>query len=182
MAIRVLIASAALLLTAGIAQASDWTVDAETSTLGFTFIQEGKEIEGKFDSWDADITFDPEDLDNASAKVTIEIDSVDAGSRSRTRSAKGKNWLARKKHPQATFETTTFRETGEGAYEADATLTIRDQSNPITLPFTLAFDGDTVKMVGSVALDRKAFGVGESNDDVGAQVTVNVDLTATRAP
>ncbi|MGF1454014.1 MAG: YceI family protein [Alphaproteobacteria bacterium] len=167
------------------AWAADWTVDMDKSRLGFTFVQDGKSIEGAFGEWTADITFDPDALEAASANVTVVIDSIDAGSRSRSRRARGKTWFAEKQHKEATFQTTAFRETGKGAYEADATLTIRGTEQPITLPFTLVFDGDSVTMDGTVTLDRTAFGVGqgdyESGDEIAIEVVVDVDLVATKA-
>ncbi len=182
---RTLTAACLLAFSAAPAWATDWTVDPAKSRLGFTFTQEGKEIVGQFDEWTADITFDANDLANASASVTIVIDSIDAGSRSRSRRARGSTWFNESDFSTATFETTAFRQTGPDAFEADATLTIRGQSNPITLPFTLSFDGDQVKMDGSVSFDRTSFGVGQgeytSGDTIGTSVVVDVDLLANRA-
>ncbi len=180
-----LLAAALLSLVATGAHAADWTVDMKKSRLGFTFVQDGKERQGQFDEWSAEISFDPAALDTASATVSVVIDSIDAGSRSRTRSARGKTWFSAKTFKEAVFTTTAFRETGDGAYEADATLTIRDKTNPITLPFTLVFDGDSVTMDGQVTLDRTSFGVGqgeyETGESVGIEVVVDVDLVATKA-
>jgi polyisoprenoid-binding protein YceI len=56
----------------------------------------------------------------------------------------------------------------------------------LTLPFTLAITGASAKMSAAVQLNRLAFGVGQgewkATDTVPAGVTVNVQLTAHRAP
>ena len=51
-------------------------------------------------------------------------------------------------------------------------------------PSTLKFDGDKARLRGVTTLDRTAFGVGQgewqATDQIPAQVTVSVALTATR--
>jgi polyisoprenoid-binding protein YceI len=80
----------------------------------------------------------------------------------------------------------SFQATGPGRYVAAGVLTVRGVAKPVSLPFTLAINGAAAHMTGAVALNRLAFGVGQgewkATDTVPANVTVNVDLTAHRAP
>ncbi len=168
-------------LTAAPVAATDWTVDPDNSTLAFEYLYDGETKDGKFETWDADITFDPDNLDAASASVTVDVTSIDTGRRGWDRRVKRSKWFDTGDHPSATFTTTAFRATGETTYEADGTLTIRGNEQPITLPFTLTFEGDNVVMTGEVALDRKTFAVGEDSDDVGSDVKVIVNLQASKA-
>ena len=67
-----------------------------------------------------------------------------------------------------------------------ATLTIKDQTQDVVLPFDLAIDGDTARMSGELTVDRHDFqlGTGDWAGDelVGNAVTITVDLSAVRAP
>jgi polyisoprenoid-binding protein YceI len=84
-------------------------------------------------------------------------------------------------HPTAVFAAAIRRE-GEG-YLAEGTLTLRGVEKPLTLPFTLALEGESARMEGRVSLDRRDFGIGAAYPDegsVGFAVEVAVSLTALR--
>lgn len=162
-----------------------WRVIPEESRLAFVGAQTGSEFEGEFQKFDADILFDPEDLAASKVVVTIDMGSADAGSKDRNESLPQADWFSIKAFPTARFETVAIRaaETGEG-YVADAKLTIRDATQDVSLPFTLAIDGDTAVMAGETVLNRSDFGVGQGQwaDDqwIGYDVKVLVDLKAAR--
>ena len=65
----------------------------------------------------------------------------------------------------------------------DADLTMRGQTNTITLPFTLNEQGNGVVAAGSVTIDRTDYGIGQgdfvSGSTVGLDVTISIDITAT---
>jgi hypothetical protein len=147
---------------------SDWVVDHEASTLGFTFTSYGNEQTGVFKSWKAVIKSGPDDLENAYAEVTVDLNSIDTNESERDLTAQGSAYLNARQHPQAVFKTSAFRSTGDGAYEAE--------------PFTLVENGNSVHMTGSVPFERESYGIGESGDyeEAGKVIVVNVDLHATR--
>jgi polyisoprenoid-binding protein YceI len=94
------------------------------------------------------------------------------------------NWFSTKSFPKATFRTTGFKALGGGKYQASGTLTLRGQSKPLTLPFTLVITGNQAKMTARVTVSRLAFGVGQNEwkktDVIPDPVTVNISLTAKR--
>lgn len=168
------------------AGANGWIVDHSQSTLGFAGTASGAEFTGKFGKWDAAIQFDPAALAKSSAEVTIDMTSADSGDPARDSSLPEADWFSTALFPQATFKTDSIRAgDAAGSYVADGTLTIRNVSKPASLPFTLAIDGDTAKMQGSLTLKRTDFGVGQgawtSPSTVALNVKVNVEVTATRA-
>jgi polyisoprenoid-binding protein YceI len=85
------------------------------------------------------------------------------------------------------FPTATFQAditVAADTYLADGTLTVKDQSVPVSLPFSLTLDGDKATMRGTTTLDRRDFAVGQSVTDtatLGFDVTIEIELTATRA-
>lgn len=176
----------ALALTATPAAAADWTVDGDTSTLGFAGTQAGSEFTGRFDDFAAEITFDPENLDAASVRVVIDVASFDSGDEARDETAMGADWFDAATYPEAVFDVAEVHATGDDTYEAVATLTIRDQTRDVVLPFTLTIDGDTARMSGELAVDRRDYTLGTGDwatgELVGTDVTITVDLSAVRAP
>ena len=168
------------------AMAASWTVVPEESRLGFIGEQSGSSFEGAFERFSAEIEFDPDDLAGAEVVVVIDMASASAGSKDRDSALPQKDWFAVTLFPTARFETQSISKAagGEG-YVADAVLTIRDQSQNVSLPFTLEIDADIARMNGSLTIDRTEFGVGQGQwanaDWVAHEVKVTVDLVARRA-
>lgn len=174
------------------ASAADWRVDHDRSTLAFTFTAQGSPVSAVFKEWTAAIAFDPADLSAANARVVISLMSANSGSRERDGMMASKSWFDVKGESfaapegappgSAVFQTTAFRQTGETTYEADGTLTLRDVTKGLTLPFTLVIDGAEAHMTASVTLDRNDWGVGQGQyageDPVATAVSVEIDLYA----
>ena len=92
-------------------------------------------------------------------------------------------WFAVSLFPSATFKTTAIRAEGTG-YVADGTLTIRDKTQNVSLPFDLTIDGNVAKMKGALTINRKDYclGLGGWEDShVDANVTIEVAVTASKA-
>ncbi|SDX92412.1 cytochrome b/b6 domain-containing protein [Roseicitreum antarcticum] len=164
-------------------QAPETGWEVTDGTLNFDVRQLGSAVTGRFDDWTAAITFDEVARDGAhgSVTVTIAVDTLTLGSV--TSQAKGPDFFDVENHPTAVFEAEIVPQgVGEG-YLAQGTLSLAGASVPVSLPFNLTVTGNTAQMTGTVTLDRRNFGMGESYQDettVGFDVTVNVDLSATR--
>jgi polyisoprenoid-binding protein YceI len=182
-----LAAAAAALLASTPAAAAHWNVDTAKSRLGFTVNWANQPYSATFKSWKAAIDFDPADLAHSRADVTIDIASESSGDSETDEGVKGAQGFQTAQFPVAHFQTTGFTHTSGDAYVATAKLTIRGVSKTVTLPFTLTIAGTSAHMTGKAQVLRTDFGVGTGGDfskpaPVSYQVTVNVDLTATKAP
>lgn len=162
-----------------------WIVDAKTSTLGFSATQTGKAFKGAFQKFSPVILFDPANLAASSIKVTVDMASARTGDGQRDAALPTPDWFDAKKFPQAKFVSTKIVAKGQGAYEAVGTLTIRDVSLPLTLPFALTITGDKAAAKGAVTLQRQKFGVGKgdfaTDEWVGFDVAVSYVINAVRA-
>ena len=165
------------------AEASRWTL-AKSSTLGFSTTWGGQAVAGRFDQWTADIAFSPDALDRSHVKVTIDLASVATGDPQRDVALPGADFFDAARRPRAIFTADTFEAAGPDRYVANGKLVLRGVTLPVRLPFSLKIDGDKARMSGVTSLDRTAFGVGQgewqATDQIPAQVTVSVQLTATR--
>ncbi len=181
---RILAAAAFMAFAATPALAAHWTVDAAKSKLGFSVAWSNEPFVGVFKSWKADIDFDPADLAHAHAVVTVDLASEASDAPDSDDGVKGAAGFAVDKFPTARFETTRFTHLADGSYVAEAKLSIRGVTKPVSLPFKLAFDGNRVHMTGKASVDRSDFGVGRGEwaapTPVAHAVTVTVDLTATK--
>lgn len=163
---------------------SRWHVDKSASSLGFRAAWNGKAVSGGFGAWRATIVFDPVALDRSSVTADIDLASVTASDASAASALPGGDWLDAVAHPRATFTARRFRALGGRRYKAQGRLTLRGVARPLTLPFTLAINGDTARMQGRAGLSRTAFGVGQgewaATDQVADKVEVEVRIVATR--
>lgn len=179
---RLALATGLFALVAGPATAANWTVDKEASKVTFVAQQNGAPVEGRFEDWSAQIRLDPEALENAEISATVRPGSAQTGQPQIDQTLPGASWFDTASHPEATFASQDIVSTGDNAYEARGTLTIKGTSQPFVLPFTLTIDGDTARAEAQVSLARMLFGVGTdvAPPAVADPVTVSLEITATR--
>ena len=175
------------LLTVDVAAAApSWQVDPAKSALTFSVVVNGQTVQGKYDGFGANIKFDPANLAQSSAKITIDASAYKTGDRTRDVMLMKPAWFNVLDFPQVIFQTTEFTAKGGKAYVAKAKLTLKGISKDITLPFTLNIKGNTAIMKGETTLKRLAFNIGQGEDYTGEKpvalsVKVIVNITARRA-
>lgn len=156
---------------------SDWTV--EDGVLEITVAQLGSPVTGSFADWTAAIRFD-ETIETGSAgsvEVVVSIGSLTLGSV--TSQALGADFFNAEAFPTANF--TADIERGPDGYAAVGTLTIKDQTMPVTLPFELSVTDGAATMSGTTSVNRLDYNMGTSQPDessLGFSVDIRVELTA----
>ncbi len=162
-----------------------WRVERGASSILFTGNHAGIPFEGRFSSWRADIRFDPANLAESSANVTIETASAADGVTLHDQTLPGAEWFNSARHPSASFRTTAFHAHGNGAYEGHGVLTIKGRAIETELPFTLRIEGDRAIMDGTARVSRRAADLGMASDPdaeyVSADIGVRVHVEARRA-
>ena len=158
--------------------ANAWTV--EDGTLSITVMQLGSPVSGAFADWSANISFDETaDADGKHGQVTVNVAIPSLALGSVTDQATGTAYLNAADFPEALFEADILSE--DGQMTARGTLTIKGQSVPVDLPFTLTIDGDNATAQGEMEVNRLDFGVGDPGEgSVAFAVTIAFDLTAKR--
>ncbi|MEM7775955.1 MAG: YceI family protein [Pseudomonadota bacterium] len=175
----IMLALSALLLgftiTAG-AAAQSWTVVSTESRIGFSGTHAGTTFKGTFETWSAEIRFDPEDLANSKAVVTVDLTSARTGNATYDKTLPSADWLDTASAKTAVFETQSITRTDNGDYLADGQLRLRGADIPVKLAFTLKIDGETAVMTGTSTIARLDFGIGKTSDASGAWVSLEIPL------
>lgn len=159
---------------------SDWQV--EDGQLQIAIRQMGSEVTGSFADWTANITYaETPDASgqHGTVEVTVSIPSLTLGSV--TKQAMGADFFNVDAYPTATF--TADLMASETGHVARGTLTIRDQSVPVEMPFDLTIEDNTATATGGLTVDRRDFNIGQGVSDEGSlgySVDIRFDLTATR--
>lgn len=164
------------------AAVTTWIVDKTATTIAFATTFSGEAINGGFSTYTANITFDPERLEDSHVKVTIDLASVNSGDADRDGTLKSDAFFNVSATPKAVYEASSFSKTDATHFIARGKLTMHGATKPLNLPFTLNIDSGVASMSGAVDLDRTAFGVGSGDwaktDSVRARVTVKINLKA----
>ena len=172
----VVAAGLALSMTAA---AAPWTVVPETSSVGFVGTQQGTKFNGRFQTFSAVIDLDAADPTKGSIVGTVQVDSVNTRDHDRDASLLDKDWFNAKEFPEAKFESQKIEKAADGSYVANGNLTLKGQTKPVAMKFTLMGSGATAQFAGSMNINRFDFNVGEGWNDtswVAQDVAVEVKL------
>jgi polyisoprenoid-binding protein YceI len=140
-------------------------------------------IEGKFDKWDASLTFTSTDLSTGVLDIKIDAASVDTGSAMKNGKLKGKDFFDVQSNPYITFHSNKIVQTGPNTFDVPGTFTIRGVSKPESLTFTVSGVGTGKgEIKGTMAFDRKEYGMNSGIPfiKIADRVEVSVDLNGER--
>lgn len=173
------------LLFPSFAFAQGWVIDPSQSEIRFSGSHAGNDFSGTFGTWKADIIFNPEALEQATAAVEIDLASAVTGNKTYDGTLPQGDWLDSAKGTAATFTAQKFTHLEGERYQIDGVLNLRGVEVPVTLYSTIAIRGDVAKVSASARLQRLDFGIGKGSDSSGEwvslEIPVEIKLTATRA-
>jgi polyisoprenoid-binding protein YceI len=159
MRLTVLLLFALAFSSSGQAQTPVFAVAPKESTITF-YVKASVAIVGKFDKWDATLTFASTDPTSGVLNVKIQADTVDTGSGMKNNKLKGKDFFDVEQNPTITFVSTKMVQTGLETFEVDGDFTIRGVSNPEKLTMTISNRGTGVgEIKGNMKFDRKDYGM-----------------------
>jgi polyisoprenoid-binding protein YceI len=182
--LRLLLSFTPFLAFAVNAQTAPRWLIGNDSTLSFIAIQQGAAFEGRFEDFEGEIQFAADQLATSHLLVTVDTGSVDTDYAERDDVLRAAEFFDVMRWPEARFEARSFRALGGDAYEASGELTLRDQTHPLTVPFSFQDEGDQARLTGEVVVPRLRFGIGQGEwadtTWIGADVRVRFALTLLR--
>jgi polyisoprenoid-binding protein YceI len=141
------------------AQAPIFEITQEGSSIKF-HVKASVALAGKFDKWDASLTFTSPEETTGALTITIQADSVDTGSGMKNGKLKNKDFFDVENNPVITFKSTKFVQVAPNTYEVDGDFTIRGVSNPEKLMLRVSGkDEDSGSIVGTMNFNRKDYGM-----------------------
>lgn len=142
-------------------------------------------VEVPFRRFTAEIAFDPAKLDEARARIEIDVASFDAGNAEINEDVKGRQWFDAKTHPKATFVSSGVRVLGAGRYEARGSLTLKGRILEVAAPFTVKEEAGTTVYEGQLPIRRLQYNVGEGvwrdTETLADEVLIKFRLVAAKA-
>jgi polyisoprenoid-binding protein YceI len=159
-----------------------FAITPEESTVQFS-VKASVAIVGKFDKWDATLTFPSTDVTTGVMDIKIQAATVNTGSGMKDDKLRSKDFFDAKQDPLITFHSNKIVQTGPTTFNMPGTFTIRGVSKPETLTFTVTGKGTgTGDIKGTMAFDRKEFGMNSGIPfiKIADRVEVTVDLHGKR--
>ncbi|TAK36610.1 MAG: polyisoprenoid-binding protein [Saprospiraceae bacterium] len=168
-----------------------WSVDKAHSAITFNVTHLFTPVEGRFQKFEDNFFFDPENLQESKASFTIDVASVNTQETKRDNHLQSADWFDAQKFPSIKFASTRFEKKGDNSYVAYGKLTIKDVTKDVALPFKVLGIADHPMMKGAkamsiqseIALNRNDYGVGAGSWAgtmvVGDNVNVKIVLEAT---
>ena len=178
--VQALFIFAALLTTSVVFAADTYTIDpAHTS---FAFMVKHmmiSNVPGEFDKFSGQITYNPADLANAKANITIDVASINTRIAKRDAHLKSPDFFDAAKYPTITFVSTSFTATA-----ITGNLTMKGVTKEVTIPVTISGPVDemghqAIGITGSVTINRQDYGMNwnKTLDQGGVAVSNDVLIT-----
>ncbi len=169
-----------------LADATTWQIDRAHSAVNFTISHFFTPVDGTFDDYEANVNFDPNNLEASSIDVTIPVSSVNTRNERRDNHLKSEDFFNAEEWPNIRFVSNNIESLGDNQFVAHGELTIRDVTHSFELPFELLGVMDhpmrentqVAGIIADVEIMRTDYGVGVGDWAATAVVgdTVNIDL------
>ncbi|MDP1595117.1 MAG: YceI family protein [Gallionella sp.] len=136
------------------------TLNTQQSSVTFVSKQMGVPVAGSFKKFSADIAVNPAKPETGSARISIDLNSMDAGSAEANDELGSRSWFDTKQHPVARFVSSQVTRTGDDRYEALGNMTIKGKTLSVKAPFTLKRVAGVVVIDGIFPIKRLDYGIG----------------------
>ena len=112
-----------------------WSIDPTHSEIGFKVKHMMfTNVSGKFLTYDAIITTEGDDFENAAIEFSGDIASIDTANADRDGHLKSADFFDAENHPKLTFTSSSFKKINDEKYELTGELNIRGVAKTVTFP------------------------------------------------
>lgn len=109
-------------------------IDASHSTVSFVVRHMAfAKVRGNFGKFEGTINFDPENVANSSATITIDANSIDTKDENRDNHLRSNDFFGADENPSITFVSTSVTPNGSDEFKLHGDLTMNGVTRPVTL-------------------------------------------------
>jgi polyisoprenoid-binding protein YceI len=132
------------------------------SEIVFVSKQMGVPVEGRFQKFSAQMTFNPSKPGQANIAFTVDMASATLGVKETDAELPKADWFNTAKFAQATFQSTGVKALGAGKFEVSGKLSIKGATQNVVVPVSLTQAGANTTALGTFTLKRLAFKIGDN--------------------
>lgn len=163
--------------------AQNWKVDQSHSSVSFSVSHLMiSEVDGKFNSFEGNVSSTKNDFSGANISFTIDVSSIDTDNEQRDGHLKSEDFFYTEKHSQITFKSSSFKKRKGNNYTLKGILTMRGVSKKVS--FDVIFKGTAKDGYGNTRagflikgiLNRIDYGVAWNAKTEQGSLTVGEDV------
>ncbi|MGD8931371.1 MAG: YceI family protein [Chromatiales bacterium] len=125
---------AAVMMLPAIVLADRYLIDTDHAFIQFRIQHLGYSwLYGRFNDFNGSFEYDENNPSAASVQVEIDTASIDTNHAERDKHLRGEDFLDVDKYPKARFESTAFKEKGDGTATLEGKLTLHGVTRPVTI-------------------------------------------------
>lgn len=174
--------AAALVISPPALAAEKYVFDKAHTEIEFLWSHLGfSTTSANFTEFDGGLMFDESAPTQSSVDVTIDVDSLDSNIPDLDEHLRGGDFFDVEQFPEATFESTAVRASGEDRYEVDGDLTLHGETRPVMLDVSInkigmhpMSEARTIGFDATTTVSRSAFGLGMYTPAVGDEVEIRI--------
>jgi polyisoprenoid-binding protein YceI len=125
------------------------------------------------------ILFNPAQLATSSIEATADVNTINTDNDERDAHLRSADFFEVQRYPHITMKSVSFKRKSGANYVGTFSVTIKDKTKQLDVPFTYTENGSTAAITGTVKLNRLDFGVGGSSlvlsNEVTATITVEIN-------
>ena len=120
-----------------IAAAPKWELDPAHSGIYFGINHIYSTVRGYFEDFKGTVMFSPNDLAGSRFDFEVDVKSINTGNSKRDGHLNSGDFFHSKTYPKMSFKSTAVKHVKDDQYLVDGTMTVKDVSNAVSVPFTL---------------------------------------------
>jgi len=141
--------------------------------LGFT-------VDGTLAGFKGEVKFDPINLAASTITASVDVNTIDTDNGTRNDHLKSDSYFDAAKYPGITMKSVSLKHNSGNRYTGTFSLTIKDKTNTINMPFTYIETGSSAEFKGNFQIKRSDYGVGESSMVMSNDVKVDISVTTAK--
>lgn len=157
-------------------------IDKAHSRIGFSVRHMVvSKVRGHFQKYTAVLNYDETNIENSSAEVTIDVNSINTDNKKRDNHLRSPDFFAVEEFPNIMFKSSSIKKDGE-KYIATGDLTIRGVTKQVNFPFEITgkivdpWGKTRIGLEGALTINRKDYGVKWSKVMDGGGLVVSDDV------
>jgi polyisoprenoid-binding protein YceI len=128
----------------------------------------------------AEVNFNPADLAKSSMEASADVNTINTDNSMRDDHLKSDKFFDVAHYPRITIKSVSFKHDSGRNYTGQFSVTIKDKTRVLAIPFRYNETGNAATLAGSFKLKRSDFGIGGSGLTLGDEVTVAIDVTVSK--
>ncbi|WP_162064115.1 YceI family protein [Vibrio taketomensis] len=151
------------------------SINFKVSHLGYSFIK------GRFNTFDGQFSYDPENIAASTITVNVDTTSLDSNHAERDKHIRSNDFIDASKYPKATFTSNKVVDNGDGTFEVMGDLNLHGVTQPITIDAQVIgqgqdpWGGERAGFIGSTRLELADFKIPVMGDSSYVDMELHVE-------